>query len=123
MIRRLLQGIWLRTQKEDGVNSSRLRLPQRNHDLPKETVAAIIMLYKNKEVKVRSPDRDTDYSDIVSGVLQGDTLAPYMFIICLHYVIRTSIDLIKENGFKLAKEKKQKIPRLKQLRTRITPMI
>ena len=72
------------------------------------------MLYKNTKVKLRFPDGDTDYFDIISGVLQGDSLVPYLFIICLDYVIRTFIDLIKENGFKLAKEKKkkkQKIPR------------
>ena len=34
------------------------------------------MLYKNTKVKVRSPDGDSDYFDIVAGVLQGDTLAP-----------------------------------------------
>ena len=28
--------------------------------LPKETVAAIMMLYKNTKVKVHSPDGDTD---------------------------------------------------------------
>ena len=38
------------------------------------------------------------YFDIVAGVLQGDTLAPYLFIICLDYVLRTSIDKIKENA-------------------------
>ena len=59
----------------------------------------------------RSKANIQHYFDIVAGVLQGDTLAPYMFIICLDYVLRTSIDLMKENGFKLAKEKKQKIPR------------
>ena len=32
------------------------------------------------------------YPDIVAGVLQGDTLAPHLFIICLDYVLRTSID-------------------------------
>ena len=51
--------------------------------LPKETVAAIMMLYGNTKVKVRSPDGNTDYIDIGVGVLQGNTLAPYLFIICL----------------------------------------
>ena len=71
------------------------------YGLPKETVAAIMNLYRNTIVKVRSPDGDTDYFDIVAGVLQRDTLAPNLFIICLDYVLRTSIDEIKENGFKL----------------------
>ena len=48
------------------------------YGLPKETVAAIMMLNRNKQVKVRCPDGDTDYFDIVAGVLQGDTLAPYL---------------------------------------------
>ena len=48
--------------------------------------------------------------DIVAGVLQGDTLAPYLFIICFDYVLRTSIDLMKENGFKLAKERSRRYP-------------
>ena len=30
---------------------------------------------------------------------------PYLFILCLDYVLRNSIDLMKENGFKLAKER------------------
>ena len=67
-----------------------------------------MMLYKNTKVKVRSPDGDTDYFDIVAAVLQRDTLAPYLFIICLDYVLRTSIDIMKENGFKLAKERSRR---------------
>ena len=59
---------------------------------------------------MRSPDGDTDYFDIVAGVLQGDTLAPYLFIICLDYVLWTSIDKIKENGFELTKKKNRKYP-------------
>ena len=43
------------------------------YGLPKETVTTIMMLYKNTKVKVRSPDGDSDYFDIVAGVLQGDT--------------------------------------------------
>ena len=53
------------------------------HGLPKETITAIMSLYRNTKVKVRSPDGDTDYFDIVAGVLQGDTLSPCNFIICL----------------------------------------
>ena len=67
-----------------------------------------MMLYKNTKVKVCSPDGDTDYFDIVTGLLQGDTLATYLFIICLDYVLRTSIELMKENGFKLAKERSRR---------------
>ena len=62
------------------------------------------------KVKVRSPDGDTDYFNIVAGVIQGDTLAPFLFIICLNYVIRTSIDKIKENGFKLTEESSRRYP-------------
>ena len=60
------------------------------YGLPKETIAAIMMLYKNTKIKVCSLDGDTDCFDIVAGVLQGDTLTPYLFIICLDYVLRTS---------------------------------
>ena len=71
------------------------------YGLPKETVTAIMMLYRNTKVIVCSLDRDTDYFDIVAGFLQGDTLAPYLFIIRLDHVLRMSSDKNKENGFKL----------------------
>ena len=44
---------------------------------------------------------------MVAGVLQGDTLAPYLFIICLDYILRTSIDIMKNNGFKLTKNRRR----------------
>ena len=78
-----------------------------DYGLPKETVAAIMILYRNTKVKVRF-DGDTDYLDIVADVLQGNTLAPYLFIIYLDYVLRTTIDKIKENGFKLTKERRRR---------------
>ena len=71
----------------------------------KDTVTAMIMFYSNTKVKVHSSDGDTDFFDIAAGVLQGDILAPCLFIICLDYVLRTSIDLMKESGFTLKKGK------------------
>ena len=65
---------------------------------------------QNTNVKVHSPDGVTDYYDIAAGVLQRDTLAPNVFIICLDNVHRTSIDIMKENGFKLAKERSRRYP-------------
>ena len=49
-------------------------------DLPKE-----MKLYKTTKSIVRSSDGDTDFFDIVAGVLQEGTLAPYILIICLDY--------------------------------------
>ena len=49
----------------------------------------------------------TDYFDIVTGVLQ-DTLAPYLFIICLDYELRMLVHLIKENVFTPKKKKPKK---------------
>ena len=80
------------------------------YDLPKEIATAIMMLYKNSKIKVHSPDGDTEYFNIVAGVLKRDTLALYLLIICLDYMARTSIDLMKENGFKLAKERSRRYP-------------
>ena len=80
------------------------------YGLPKETVAAITILYRNTKVKVHSPDGDTEYFNIVAGVLLGDMLAPYFFIICLDYVLRTLIDKIRENGFELTKKSCRRYP-------------
>ena len=77
------------------------------YNLHKETVSAIMMKNKNIKVKVRSPDGDTDYFDIVEGIQQGDTLAPYLFIIWQDYVLRMSNERKQLHG---GKRKKQKIP-------------
>ena len=41
---------------------------------------------------------------------KGATLAPYLFIICLDYVLRTSIDKIRENGFELTQRRSKRYP-------------
>ena len=83
------------------------------YGIPKETVNAIMTLYMNTKSTVRSPDGDTDFFNITSGVLQGDTLAPYLFVICLDYVLRKAIDSNKELGFTLAKSRSKRNPAVK----------
>ena len=120
-IRRILEGVRAKnlqatillvdlTKAFDSIPRGKIKQILLTYGLPKETVEAIMILYRNTKVKVRFPDGDTDYFDIVAGVLQGDTLAPYLLIICLDYVLRTSIDKIRENGFKLNKKRSKRYP-------------
>ena len=98
------------TKGFDSIHRGKMEQILLAYSLPKETVAAITILYRNTKVRVRSPDGDTEYFDIVAEVQQGDTLAPYLFIICLYYVLRTSIDKMKENGYELTKKRSRRYP-------------
>ena len=120
-IRRILEGIWAKnlqatilfvdfTKACDSIHRGKMGQILLAYGLPKGTTAAIMILYRNTKVKVHFLDGDTDNFDIVAGVLQGDTLSPYFFIICLDYVLRTSIDKIKENSFELTKKRSRRYP-------------
>ena len=120
-VRRILEGVRSKilqvtilfvdfTKAFDSIHRGKMEQILLAYGLPKETVVAIMMLYRNTKVKVRSPDGNTGYFYIVVGVLQGDTLAPYLFIICLVYGHRTSIDKIRENGFKIRKKRSKRYP-------------
>ena len=120
-IRRILEGVRAKnlqatllsidfTKAFDSIHRGEMEQILLAYGLPKETEAAITILYRNTKVKVRSSDGDIEYFDIVAGVLQGDTLALYLFIICLDYVLRTLIDKIRENGFELTKKRSRRHP-------------
>ena len=83
------------------------------YGIPEETVSAIMMLYKNTKSLVRSPDGDTAFFEILAGVLQGDTLAPFLFIICLDYVLRTSVDIHNQLGLTLQTANGRRHPAVK----------
>ena len=116
-IRRILEGVRAKnlqatllfvdfTKAFDSIHRGKMEQILLAYGLPKETVAAITILYRNTKMK----DGDTEYFDVVTGVLQGDMLAPYLFIICLDNVLRTSIDKIRENGFELTKNRSRRYP-------------
>ena len=77
------------------------------YGLPKQTITTIMIRYKSTKATVHSSDGDTNSFDSVAGVLQKDTLALYLFIICLDYVLLMSIHLRTENGFTLKKQTKK----------------
>ena len=120
-IRRILEGVRAKklqttllfvdfTKAFDSIHRGKMEQILLAYGLPKETVAAITILCSNTKVKVRLPDGDTEYFDIVAEVLLGDTLDPYLFIICLENVLRTSIGKIRENSFELTKKRSRRYP-------------
>ena len=52
-----------------------------SYDIPTETVDAVMSVYYGATAAVKSDGDISDYFDLGVGVLQGDTLAPYLFVI------------------------------------------
>jgi hypothetical protein len=60
-------------------------------------------LYKGAQAKVSTQYGLSDEPiDLSIGVLQGDTLAPYLFIIVIDYIMRTALKDKEHLGFQLA---------------------
>ena len=58
--------------------------------IPNLVVKAIASFYTNTKAVVVTPDGQTDFFTIEAGLLQGDTLAPFLFITVLDYVLQFS---------------------------------
>ena len=71
------------------------------YGIPDKIICAIRALYVSTKAKVISPDGDTEIFNIHAGVLQGDTLAPFLFIIVLDYVLRISVDRLNGKGINI----------------------
>ena len=67
-------------------------------------------MYTDTTAKVMSPDGETELFNTRAGVLQGDTLAPYLFIIALDYAMRKALDGKEEElGFRLKKRQSRRV--------------
>ena len=60
----------------DSIHKGKMELIWLAYGLSNKTVAAIVILYKNMKAMVHSPDGDNNFFDIVTWVLQEDTLVP-----------------------------------------------
>ena len=69
-------------------------------------------MYTNTQATVLTPDGETDPFDILAGILQGDTLAPFLFIIVIDYIMRVSVDSIPESGLMYQPRKSSRNPAL-----------
>lgn len=55
-------------------------------------------MYENPTNFVRSHDGPTKEFPTTAGILQGDTLAPFLFVIVVDYALRQSVDTIRDKG-------------------------
>ena len=81
------------------------------NEIPEELVKAISIMYEDTTAKVITPDGETETFNILAGVLQGDTLAPYLFVIVIDYVMRTALQGTEDKlGFQLRKRNSRSVP-------------
>lgn len=81
------------------------------YDIPPRLLNAIKAIHSGTRAKVVTEEGDTDEFEITTGVLQGDTLAPYLFVIVLDYALRKAIEGRESDlGFTLTPRKSRRHP-------------
>ena len=121
-LRRLIEGvkdknleailIFINFKKAfDTIHRGKMLAILKAYGIPEELVTAISIIYEDTTAKVITPDGETETFNILAGVLQGDTLAPYLVVIVIDYVMRTAL-LGREDklGFQLRKRKSRRVP-------------
>ena len=76
----------------DSIRRGKMMQILKAYGVPPRLLGAIESMYKDTFARVLSPDGETAWFQILAGVLQGDTLAPFLFIIVLDYALRKAID-------------------------------
>ena len=94
----------------DSIHRNKMFKILKAYGIPDSLVGAIEDVYTGTKAKVLSPDGETELFDITAGVLQGDTLAPYLFIIVLDYAMRSALKGKEEElGFPIKKRRSRRV--------------
>ena len=80
------------------------------YGIPTKIINAIKVLYTDTISSILTSDGETEPFSILSGILQGDTLAPFLFIIVVDYVLRMSVDKIHTKGYELKPRQSSRHP-------------
>ena len=80
------------------------------YGIPTQIIDAFKILYTETSATVLSPDGETSPFDICAGILQGDTLAPFLFIMVVDYVLRMSVDKINNSGLEIQPRRSSRNP-------------
>ena len=77
----------------DSIHRERMFSILQGYGIPSSIVNAIKLIYENSSAQVLTPDGETSFFDILSGIFQGDTLAPFLFIIVLDYALKEAFKI------------------------------
>ena len=119
-LRRLIEGVRSHNLKAvivfvdfrkafDSIHRGKMLQILRAYGVPEKIVKAIGLMYQNTRARVVTPDGETEFFEILAGVLQGDTLAPFLFAIVLDYAMRQALQGREEElGFKLDRRRSRR---------------
>ena len=82
------------------------------YGIPLPIIDAIKVLYTNTSSSVLTHDGETSSFNITASILQGDTLAPFLFILVVDYIMRLSADTISEKVLEYQPRKSTRHPAL-----------
>ena len=96
----------------DSIHRGKMIKILKAYGIPPTLLRAIETMYTSTKAKVVSPDGETELFDITAGVLQGDTLAPFLFVIVLDYAMRKAMaGREDELGFTITPRKSRRHPK------------
>ena len=97
----------------DSIHRAKMMRILKAYGIPPNLLRAIERMYTNTKARVTTPDGETEQFDITAGVLQGDTLAPFLFIIVLDYAMRRALGDGKEEelGFTVTPRRSRRHPK------------
>ena len=72
----------------DCINKKVMFSVLRHYGIPENVVNAISVLYNNSKSAVMVDGNISDPFDVSTGVLQGDVLAPFLFVILVDYLLK-----------------------------------
>ena len=75
----------------DSISRTRMEEVLYNYGLSTKIVTAVMSMYSGTAARVVTADGCSADFQVEAGVLQGDTLAPYLFVIVVDYVLRAAI--------------------------------
>ena len=92
----------------DNLHRSSIPVGLSQYNVPNSVISDIIHMYSDTSAYVSTELGPTEWFKTTSGVLQGDTLSPYIFIVLLDYALKKTLQ--DDYGFVVGKRNGSRHP-------------